>query len=134
VPIYRCFSPTGLLTKSEKSDIAEQVTTIHCDATNAPRSFVNVVFTAIDSGDCFVAGETASRSYIFGDIRHDRDLATRQSMLHKLSHMWTHITGQPQTELIVVLTEIDPANSIEAGEIVPEPGDEQQWLDHLGSH
>jgi hypothetical protein len=46
--------------------------------------------------------------------------------------MWSQVTGQPERDLIVVLTEVDPANSIEAGEIVPEPGDEQQWLGNAG--
>jgi phenylpyruvate tautomerase PptA (4-oxalocrotonate tautomerase family) len=129
MPIYQCWSPQRLLTDSAKAAVASEITRIHCTFTGAPASFVNVVFNPIDAGDCFVADEPASRSYINGVIRHGRDLETRQAMLKQLSQMWTDITGQPETELIVVLNEIDPANSIEAGLIVPEPGHEQEWLD-----
>jgi phenylpyruvate tautomerase PptA (4-oxalocrotonate tautomerase family) len=36
--------PQGLLTKAAKTQIAEEIASIHCDATGAPRSFVNVLF------------------------------------------------------------------------------------------
>ena len=34
-----------------------------------------------------------------------------------------------EAELIVALTETDPANVMEAGLIFPEPGQEEQWFD-----
>jgi phenylpyruvate tautomerase PptA (4-oxalocrotonate tautomerase family) len=37
MPIYQCYSPQGLLTKSAKAEIAEEITSIHCNATGAPR-------------------------------------------------------------------------------------------------
>jgi phenylpyruvate tautomerase PptA (4-oxalocrotonate tautomerase family) len=129
MPIYQCWSPDGLLTGSAKATVAAEVTRIHCEFTGAPASFVNVLFHRVNNGECFVAGEITSRSYISGVIRHGRTLDTRQKMLRELSQMWTKVTGQPETELILVLHEIDPANSIEAGLIVPEPGHEQEWLD-----
>jgi phenylpyruvate tautomerase PptA (4-oxalocrotonate tautomerase family) len=128
VPIYQCWSAEELLTSSTKVAVAAEITRIHCESTGAPASFVNVLFHKVDSGDCFVAGDVASRSYIAGVIRHGRSLDTRQTMLRELSRMWTNLTGQPEAELIVVLHEIDPANSVEAGLIVPEPGHEQEWL------
>ena len=44
MPIYQCISPEGLLDESQRKNIAEEITRIHCDATGAPRSFVNVLF------------------------------------------------------------------------------------------
>lgn len=129
MPIYQCWSPQKLLTGSTKATAAAEITRIHCETTGAPASFVNVVFHEIGSGNCFVGGDLASRSYISGVIRHGRDLDTRQTMLRELSRMWATVTGQPETDLIVVLDEIDPANSLEAGLIVPEPGREREWLD-----
>jgi hypothetical protein len=73
------------------------------------------------------SGKPATRAYIFGIIRHRRDLETRQAMLRDLSRMWIRVTGQSEAELIdliVSLTETDPANAIEAGLILPEPGRE----------
>jgi phenylpyruvate tautomerase PptA (4-oxalocrotonate tautomerase family) len=42
VPIDQWHSPQGLLTNSAKAEIAEEITGIHCTATGAPPSFVNV--------------------------------------------------------------------------------------------
>ena len=129
MPVYQCYSPQGLLGKSVKAKIADEITTIHTNATGAPELYVNVVFHEIAEGDCFVARKPATHSYLFGAIRHGRDLETRQGMLCEFSRMWTRLTGQPEAEFLVALSEFDPANAMEAGLILPEPGHEQQWFD-----
>jgi hypothetical protein len=45
-------------------------------------------------------------------------------MLREFSRMWTRITGQSEAEFLVAPTESDPANVMEAGLILPEPGHE----------
>ena len=125
MPRYQCYSPRGLLTKSAKAKIADEITAIHTDATGAPELYVNVLFHEIPEGDCFVAGKPSTRSYLFGAIRHGRELETRQGMLREFSRMWIRVTGQSEAEFLVALTESDPANIMEAGLILPEPGHEQ---------
>ena len=44
MPIYKCYSRKGLLTESARQQITKEITTIHCEATGAPPSFVNVMF------------------------------------------------------------------------------------------
>ena len=129
MPVYQCYSPRGLLTKSAKTKIADEITTIHTNATRAPELYVNVLFHEIPEGDCFVARKPSAHSYLFGAIRHGRDLETRQAMLREFSRMWTRVTRQSEAEFPVVLTESDPANAMEAGLILPEPGHEQEWFD-----
>lgn len=129
MPVYRCFSPAGLLSRSAKAAAAQGITDIHTRATGAPRLYVNVLFYEIPDGDCFVAGKPAAYSYIFGLIRHGRDLPRRQAMLGELSRLWARTTGQSEAEILVALTEIDPANAMEAGAILPEPGEEELWLE-----
>ncbi|OMC22926.1 tautomerase family protein [Mycobacterium colombiense] len=128
MPVYQCYSPSGLLSESAKARIADEITTIHTDATRAPELFVNVLFHEIATGDCFVARKPATNSYLFGAIRHGRDVETRQAMLREFSRMWHGVTGQSEAEFLVVLTEVDPANAMEAGLPLPEPGREQEWF------
>ncbi|OBK85014.1 tautomerase family protein [Mycolicibacter sinensis] len=128
MPIYQCYSPAGLLSGPQKSRIAKEITAIHTKQTGAPELFVNVLFHQIADGDCFVAGKTAAHSYLFGLIRHGRDLDTRQQMLRQFSRMWAEVTAQPEAEFLVVLTEADPANAMEAGLVLPEPGQETRWF------
>ena len=74
MPVYQCYSPKGLLTESAKAKIAEQVTSMYCDAAKVPESWVHVLFHEIPEGECFVAGKPAANSYILGVNRHGRDL------------------------------------------------------------
>ena len=47
--------------------------------------------------------------------------------------MWIRVTGQSEAELMVSLTETDPANAMEAGLIIPGLGREEQWFDQNGA-
>ena len=47
MPVYQCYSPKGLLTKSAKAKIADEITAIHPNATEAPQLYVNVLFHEI---------------------------------------------------------------------------------------
>jgi phenylpyruvate tautomerase PptA (4-oxalocrotonate tautomerase family) len=129
MPVYQCYSSKGLLTKPVKAKIVDEITTIHTNATGAPESFVNVLFLDLADGDCFVAREPATHSYIFGVIRHGRDLEARQAMLREFSGMWTRLTDQSEAEVIVSLSEAKPENAMEAGLVLPEPGHERQWFE-----
>jgi len=69
MPIYQCISPEGLLDESQRENIAGEITRIHCDATGAPRSFVNVVFQDMPNGRVFTGASRSTHSIVFGDIR-----------------------------------------------------------------
>jgi len=129
MPIYQCYSPTGLLTESAKAEIADEITTIHCNATGAPDLFVNVLFQEIPEGDCFVGRKPSTHSYLMGFIRQGRDLETRQQMLREFTRMWTRVTGQSEAEILVGLSPSDPANVMEFGLILPESGHEPEWFE-----
>jgi phenylpyruvate tautomerase PptA (4-oxalocrotonate tautomerase family) len=129
VPFYQCYSPKGLLTESAKTEIADEITIIHTDATGAPAAFVNVLFREFSEGDCFVARKPAARSFILGTIRHGRSLETRQAMLRDYEQIWTRITGQSEADLLVALSEADPAMALEAGFFMPEHGHEKEWFE-----
>jgi phenylpyruvate tautomerase PptA (4-oxalocrotonate tautomerase family) len=122
VPIYQCFSPSGLLDESTRGKLAAEITRIHCDATGVPASFVNVLFTDVPPGTYFVAGEPSAHSVVSGAIRAGHPVATRQAILRDLSRMWTRLTGQPETELLVSLWENPAENAMEAGQIFPAVG------------
>jgi phenylpyruvate tautomerase PptA (4-oxalocrotonate tautomerase family) len=129
VPIYQCISPVGLVSDDTRRLVASEVTRIHCSATGAPPAFVNVLFLDVPHGNYFTAGLPSRHSLIVGEIRHGRDVTTRQGLLRDLSQMWTRLTGQSDTELVVALKEIPAENAMEAGLILPAPGDESQWFD-----
>ncbi|BBX63617.1 hypothetical protein MSAS_27910 [Mycobacterium saskatchewanense] len=88
MPIYQCYCPRGLLTITAKAEVAGEITTIHCQATGAPEAFVNVLFHEISAGNCFVAREPSDHSYLFGHIRHGRDLQMSRPGVSGDSRSW----------------------------------------------
>jgi phenylpyruvate tautomerase PptA (4-oxalocrotonate tautomerase family) len=133
MPVYQCYSPKGLLTKSAKTKIAEEMTSMYCNATGAPESWVKVLFHEIPEGECFAGGKPATQSLILGLNRHGRDLETRRAMLRQLSQIWKRNTGQSEADLWVSLTEIDHRNLMEAGSFIPAPGHEHEWFEETRS-
>src|SRR5580658_7236830 len=61
-------------------------------------------------------------------VRAGRTLETRQSLLKSLSAAWSRLTGQPERNLILKVEEADPAVIMEAGLIMPRPGEEDAWM------
>jgi phenylpyruvate tautomerase PptA (4-oxalocrotonate tautomerase family) len=129
MPIYQCYSPQRLLTKSARDEIAGEITRVHCETTGERPSFVNVLFRDIPEGTSFNAGRPSTRSFVMGEIRQGHDVQTRHALLRDLSQMWTRLTGQSEAELIVGLKETPAENAIQAGLIFAEPSHEQQWFD-----
>lgn len=129
MPVYQCYSRKGLLTKSAKTKIAEEITRIYCNATGGSKLFVHVLFHELPEGECFVAGKPAAKSYIFAVNRHGRDLEARRVMLRQFTEMWTRIAGQSEADLWVSLNEIDHTNLMEAGLFFPEPGHDHEWFE-----
>jgi phenylpyruvate tautomerase PptA (4-oxalocrotonate tautomerase family) len=129
MPVYQCYSPKGLLTESAKAEIAEEITSIYCNATGGSELFVHVLFHELADGECFLAGKPATKSYIFGVNRHGRNLEARRAMLRQFTQTWTRIAGQPEADLWVSLIEIDHTNLMEAGLFFPEPGHDREWFE-----
>ena len=129
MPVYQCYSPKGLLSTSAKAKLAEEMTSMYCNITGAPESWVKVLFEEIPDGECFAGGKPATQSLILALNRHGRDLETRRAMLRQLSEMWTRITGQSEADVWISITETDHTNVMEAGSLIPAPGHEQEWFE-----
>jgi phenylpyruvate tautomerase PptA (4-oxalocrotonate tautomerase family) len=134
MPLYQCLVPAGSLDAGHRAELAEAITSIHTSVTGAPRGFVNVVFTEYEPMTFFTAGKPNTVSVIEGKIRAGRDRASRAELLTRLSEAWTAITGQDRRSLLVGLDEVDPTFIMEAGLIMPAPGEEAAWLErHRGA-
>ncbi|KXF53938.1 hypothetical protein AXA44_42950 [Rhodococcus sp. SC4] len=68
-------------------------------------------------------------SVISGNIRSGRDRRSRAELLTRLSEAWITITGQDARSLLLGLNEMDPTSIMEAGLIMPPPGEEADWLE-----
>jgi phenylpyruvate tautomerase PptA (4-oxalocrotonate tautomerase family) len=128
MPLYQCLVPAGSLDAGTRTALAEAITTVHCSVTGAPRGFVNVVFAEYEPTAYFTAGRPNTVSVISANIRAGRDRATRAELLTRLSESWSAITGQGARQILLGLNEVDPTSIMEAGLIMPAPGEEAAWM------
>jgi len=128
MPLYQVIANKNLLTDDLRRRIAGEITRIHTTNTGAPAVFVNVLFQDPPAGHLFTAGEPSRTTIIVGNIRAGRDVAVRQALLRDLAEMWTAETGQSDGELLMSIQEVDPRVSMEAGLIMPAPGEEEAWF------
>jgi phenylpyruvate tautomerase PptA (4-oxalocrotonate tautomerase family) len=129
MPFYQCIVPAGSLNADTRATLAEAITEIHSTVTGAPRGFVNVLFVEYQPGAYFTAGRPNTCSAINGSIRAGRDRETRARLLTELSQAWVSITGQDARSLLIGLNDVDPTSIMEAGLIMPAPGEEAEWLE-----
>ena len=128
MPIYQCYVSAGSLDADTRAELAEAITDIHCTITAAPRGFAHVVFFEYGETSFFTAGQPNNISVIYGIIRAGRDRETKALMLTKLAEAWTSITGQDVRSAVIGLNHIDPTSVMEAGLILPAPGEEAEFL------
>jgi phenylpyruvate tautomerase PptA (4-oxalocrotonate tautomerase family) len=129
MPIYQC-STSKALSPEIKAAIAKEFTRIHIEFTAAPEAFVNVVFSDLPLGSHFLGGAVRENGTLINAIvRAGRSLQTRQALLKSLSAAWSRLSGQPERNLVLRVEESDAATIMEAGLIMPRPGEEAAWFE-----
>jgi len=60
VPLYTVTTESGTLNTAAKAELADQLTTLHCEFSGVPRHWVHVVFQDYAVGSGFTAGGSAA--------------------------------------------------------------------------
>lgn len=124
MPYYRCVVPKDSVPYEQRAEVAKAFTDIHCGSTNAPRSFVHVVFDEDD--DRF-----AEPYYVDGGNRAGRPEELKQQLLSDLMAAFREITGAPADQVGGRITEGPAKWTMEGGMVLPEPGEEtEEWYAH----
>ena len=125
MPFYRCLIPQDSIPFEQRQQVARAFTDIHCGLTGAPRSFVHVAFFE-DGG-----AEFAEPYYIDGGNRAGRPAALKEKLLADLKGAFRDITGVPAEQLGGRITQGPASWTMEAGQVLPEPGEEgPEWYRH----
>lgn len=140
MPFYRCLIPEGSLTYEQRRLIATAFTDVHCGISAAPRNFVQVVFLEVgvgaeiaDShGQGFVQYDTPY--FIAGGNRGGRPVEMKQRILAGLLERFCEIAQISPDEISGKISEAPASWTMEAGQILPEPGEESaEWFEHSAS-
>ncbi len=124
MPLYMCNAPKGTIADEAKPKIAADITRIHCDVTGAPPQFVHAFFIE-DAPTPPLSGKTA---VLFGSIRSGRTDAQKQQIISQMRQSVHTHTGIDLSEIDMMTTDVPASWVLEGGEIMPEPGEEAEWL------
>lgn len=133
VPTYACTSREGLLDDVKKSAIANMLGKIHIEEAGGARYFAQVVFQEIASGSHFIAGQPApdGQMWIRADIRSGRTATQKSAILNRICAEISAIVGTSPENVWVYITDVPADGIAEYGRVLPQPGEEQAWLDSL---
>lgn len=133
--MYECLTAAGNVPDAVKSQVAKEITRIHCEATGAPPLFVHVMFPELPHGAHYTAGKIDTHATIIrGGIRAGRSLESRQKIMKAISESWCRLTGQKDGDLMITLQDEDAAHVMEFGLILSQPGEEDAWFESNRAH
>ncbi len=124
MPLYLCNAAKGAIDDDAKRKIAADVTRIHCDVTAAPPDFVHVFFLE-ESDFVPLNGQTI---LLIGSIRGGRTDEQKAQIVREIGESIRAHTGVAPDKTFVTTTDTPASWVMEGGDILPEPGEEDEWL------
>ncbi|WP_077002741.1 tautomerase family protein [Variovorax sp. KK3] len=133
MPTYTVFSTTGTLSSERKAAIARAVTHTHSQVTGANTFFAQVVFQDVQPGDWFLGGARmkGDQIYLCGHARGGRPAEMKNRLVLGMRDVLVEHGGVARHQVWVYLVELPPAHMIEYGYVLPEPGQESDWLANM---
>lgn len=127
MPVYTCTTAAGTLTATAKRTLAREITRVHAEINHVPPGYVNVVFSDLPRDDVYVGGEPGTPLLITGWARrgHPQQETTRLALA--VSDAASRASGVPQDRVLVVIQDSPARSAVEAGRVLPEPGEEAAW-------
>ncbi|MEO1642320.1 MAG: tautomerase family protein [Pseudomonadota bacterium] len=124
MPLYSCNAKTGAIPDKAKAKIAKDITDIHCDVTDAPPTFVHAFF--FEEAAHQPLGEHTA--FLFGQIRSGRTEEQKQDIRERMAASISAHAGIPVDQILVMTTDTPAKWVMEGGDLLPEPGEEADWL------
>lgn len=122
MPLYICANRQGSIAEDVKSAIAEDLTRIHCDVTDAPPTFVHVFFRDLPD-------EAPVKCALVGSIRAGRTEEQRGQIHLQMREAVAGHTGLALESISMESSDLPASWIMEGGDILPEPGEEAAWLE-----
>ena len=124
MPLYRCAVTEGLTCEDQRARIAKEIVRIHCGVTGAPPSFVHAFFSELPPS----ALPAGKRAFVLGSIRAGRTDEQKRQIVSELGDVVADVLGCAPGEVGVATVDVPASWVMEGGELLPEPGEEAEWL------
>jgi len=132
VPIYTCTTTESTLTSENKTALAGEIARIHSAINHVPSTYDNVVFHELPADAIYTEGRPAAPVLVSGWVRAGHPDAETTLLATEISTAVTRVTGVPAERVMVVFTSSPAHYAVEGGRVLPEPGQEQAWIDRSG--
>ncbi len=135
MPTYTIFTPRDQINAGQRQAIAREVTAAHNAVTGANSFFAQVTFQDVEPGKWFMGGKPLEgrQVYLCGHIRGGRPAEMKSRLLTEMRDALVRCTSVSPGEVWVYIVELPPSLMIEYGRVLPEPGQEQRWLEEMPS-
>ncbi|GAB2889070.1 tautomerase family protein [Microbulbifer echini] len=121
MPLYT-ISTQRPLSSVEQQMLVSEITEVHCTVTGAPAQFVQVVFSQ------GVYLRSKNIVHVLGSIRSGRSDKIKSTLANGFIETASKVLGCPTSRCEVDLIDVPASWVIEGGAVMPEPGEEQEWL------
>lgn len=129
MPTY-VFTTAKALNTEQRGKLVESITSIHNVEAKAPRFFVQVIFNRVEPGSIFLGSEAAPPDHVWvrADIRAGRTVEQKAAILRRVMQETSEILAISEQSVWVYVSDIPAQGILELGNVLPEPGGEDQWL------
>ena len=121
MPLYRVFTRSDEFDQSTKLSVAKSITDTHCGLTGAPKEFVHVFYIESDQVE-------KGSVEVLGAIRSGRSEEVENGIIRKIQDALLQSADIPRDKIKVGLMGVQAKWVMEAGAIMPEPGEEADWF------
>ncbi|MBB6520639.1 hypothetical protein [Pseudoteredinibacter isoporae] len=122
MPLYT-ISTRGELSAEAKAKAAMMITDVHCAHTGAPRTFVQVVFSE------HLPLQDDMDLHVLASARAGRTQQLNDTIEQDIVQGMEHISSIPSLKIGYELFPVPASWVMEGGVILPEPGEEAEWLE-----
>lgn len=124
MPLYSITSYKKI-TSANKQKIANLFTDAHCSIMIAPEQFVHVIF----SDGIPINGNKSL--YIHANVRLGRTQAQIDQLCEAVTTGCAKILKVPEDKIHINLMEISGKWAMEGGFVMPDPGEEDEWMEKV---
>lgn len=129
MPVYTCTTAVSELTAPVKAALAAEITRIHSRVNDVPSTYINVVFDELAVDNLYTDARPGRPLIIRGWVRTGHPDDRTAELVRAVAAAATAVTGIPADRVLVIIENSPARFAMEGGRVLPEPGQEQAWLD-----
>ena len=133
MPTYTLKSSKLKINKKKRDLLAKGITRIHSKVTGANSYFAQVIIQENINGSHYMGGKPVQSKEVFlhGHIRAGRTNVIKKKLIEKLRDLIKKDLNLSKDQVWVYISELEPSQMIEYGEILPKSGQEKKWFNQL---